>query len=322
VTRRVSCGHQPKGTCRDCQRAKNRASAKRARDRELAIRIQGATRCPKRLGPGTCGGLLETTTDPIGRTVVVCAWCDRKERGLCRTCPSPVAGTVGKAVFCATCKRKRQNENVRRFVERNHERVLAKAREYYHDPERHARRLEYKRQWRKANPDKVRAQKRRAALRQPKRVREYMARYRKKHREHYREMQLRRYYEAHPVRPDPHCTKCGNAIAWEPPGRPYLTCDDCCWPYQLRQRETKRARLAALANAPVVQEPPKPVKVRRPKSRKYNANGQRLCLGDGCTTVVTGRTKKCQPCKQRDHELALAAIRARVNAYRQRGRAA
>jgi hypothetical protein len=318
--RRASCGHQVKGICATCRRAQQRFYAQRARDRELAKRIVGAAKCPK----GFCGGHLETTTDAIGRTVVVCAWCVRKARGICRDCPAPVDGTRGKALRCAIHARERQNANVRAYAERHHETVNARARAYYQtDPEKRAKSNEYKRQWRKANREKVRAQKRRAALRQPKRVREYMARYRKKHREHYREAQRCRYYAEHPVRPDPHCTNCGKAIVWEPPGRPYLTCDECCWPYQLRQREAKRAaHAAAITNAPVVPERPKPVKVRRPKARNYNQNGERLCLGDGCTTIVTGRTKKCEPCKQHERELAAAAIRARVAAYRQRRRAA
>lgn len=308
--RRVSCGHQQKGICVECRRAQYRDYAQRERDRDLARRNATTRVCQHRHGPGVCGTLLEHRTDALGRVVTTCWKCERRRAGVCRDCPRPVEGRIGSAVRCAGCKARARDEQVRAYAVRSHDVVLQNARRRYHaDPDKRAKDNEYKRLWRKANPEKVRAQKRRAALRQPKRVRQYMARYRGKHREHYREIARRRYYELNPIRPDPKCTKCGAAIAWEPPGRPYLTCDACCWPYQLRAREAKRAALQAAAAAESIDvSPAKPVRVRRPRGRKLNEHGQRLCLGVACTTVVTGRTKKCEPCRRRETEIARTAL--------------
>jgi hypothetical protein len=194
---------------------------------------------------------------------------------------------------------------------------------YQENEEIRRRRNEYKRAWRKANPDKVRKQKRRAGLRQPKRVRVYMARYRAKHQEHYAEAQRRRYRELHPEPQPKACSSCGVLVPYEPPGKPYTKCDACIWPHQLRLREAKRARVAAEREARALLEAgaavaPRPKKVRRPRAAApVNAAGQRVCLGPqptlgSCTTVVEGRTKKCAACRAADTAAARALLAPRA----------
>jgi hypothetical protein len=161
-----------------------------------------------------------------GRLVEIVEQCPcpeaRRRAGICRDCPRPVEGTVGKALRCGPHKLEARRESSRGWVARNPERHREIARRYYQtDPEARERRNAYKREWRLANRDKTRAQKRRAALRR------------------------------------------GGETA----------------PGILRWREEVAAGLRVPERAP------------------RNARGERLCLTPDCQTVLTGRAKKCEPCK-------------------------
>ncbi len=70
----------PEQTRRNTERARGR------RERKLERLRQTSQRCPKKYGTGTCGCLLRVSTDTIGRTIIICDWCDRKKAGMCRYC--------------------------------------------------------------------------------------------------------------------------------------------------------------------------------------------------------------------------------------------
>jgi hypothetical protein len=213
-----------------------------------------AARCPQRF----CGGLLEQHV-AAGRRVEVCAQCDRRRRGLCRDCPKPVYGMVGRAIRCAACAKRRHN---RQNAEWNREPAVRlrrnkRHRRYAKQPAIRERRRKGAREWRRKNPAKVRASKRRFLLSEgPARVRylDYQTKYnaRPARAQAKRDAALAKYYALHPVRPDPHCTGCGVAIEWTPGhGRPRRTCNECCDPRERRRRErgdnlnrSKRRRVA------------------------------------------------------------------------------
>ena len=67
-----------------------------------------STRCAR----GYCGDLLVAVQDSLGRVALACPRCGRRARGVCRDCPRPVAGTVGKAVRCAACAQRALREAV------------------------------------------------------------------------------------------------------------------------------------------------------------------------------------------------------------------
>lgn len=282
---------------------------RRKRAARLAQANQGCTRCAAKVGPGVCGGRLDVHLDALGRTVVVCPWCTRKRAGICRDCSAPVEGSVGKALRCARHKQDARDMQIRRSNDNHREERARSARKSLRaDPARREKKAEYKRAWRKANRDKVRAQKRRAALRQPDRVRDYMKEYREAYREHYRRIARERYHRLHPDRPSPVCIDCGATIPYEPPGAPMRRCDNCVYPSERRRREAVRASRAGRVHDI------RPTRITRPDGIKYATTGQRLCLGDDCRVVLTGRKKKCSRCKAQDTvraEELLAARRGR-----------
>lgn len=201
---------------------------------------------------------IKVTTDGNGRLVEhieSCQWCARKRAGLCQRChTSPVNGRVGMALRCALCNaiviRERQLERARRKQDpwkregicmdcrkapvygkvgwaetcgpcRDARKRESMRRTYRRDPAKLAAKNAYKREWRRQNPDKVRLQKRRAALRSG-----------------------------------------GTASDW-----------------QARYREEVAAG------------------IRQPKRAPRNLRGERLCLTPDCHAAMTGRAKKCDPCK-------------------------
>ncbi|MFN2398875.1 MAG: hypothetical protein ABR543_09600, partial [Gemmatimonadaceae bacterium] len=219
--------------------------ARRKREAKLAAARVGATCCPKKYGSHRCGGPLETRIDlTSGRTSIICLWCERKARGLCLECPARVRGQSRR---CEVCKHRMIRASERRSELRNRAKKRTLARERYHArPEFRSRACERKRLWRKANPDKVRAQKRRFALREGK-AREKHLRYHKRYnakksRElRKRQMALLVYYAGHPERPVPRCLGCQRYLDWKagPDGRrgaPPWWCDACAPAYEKARR--------------------------------------------------------------------------------------
>jgi hypothetical protein len=265
--------------------------------------------CRKRF----CGCVLEFHTVE-GRLVESCPWCDRKRRGLCRDCPRPVHGTVGKSLRCAPHAAEAQRERTRAWVRSHPEEARASSRRTYQkDEAARASRNEYKRQYRKLHPDKVRAQKRRyvekhAANPNSWYVR-YHARYNRRFGAHAREILDAKRVIAQAHAKVPRCRECGRSTRWTKipglSGKPWETCNRCAWPHQVRER--KRVRRAALRR--LVAAPTKPVKVRRPpRAAQRGPELERTCITPGCEIVVTGRKKKCTKCRRREAELAAAKL--------------
>jgi hypothetical protein len=249
----ASCPHgeRLKRDCRECRRAYDRGWARRRREAARVEANRSRTTCAVR----TCGGQLREHVDSLGRLVVSCPTCERREAGICRDCPRPVDGAVGKATRCAECRvaaRRRQAAAYEKHRDRRHARV--RERKYWRKPENRTRRRAQQKAWRDANPDKVKQYKRRTALNPTERRRErerwwnsQPERIAKK-----REQARRRYYELHPERPKPVCAKCDRRIPWEPKpgghaGRPPKYHMECSpWKRQRKdyQRQVAQERAA------------------------------------------------------------------------------
>lgn len=159
-----------------------REYARRQRGKTLDARRMSARTCPRRFGRfGTCGAVL--VSDIVqGALVVSCPACDRFSRGFCRDCPARVDGTPRKARRCRACKAKALRSHTRKYTANNRADVNRRARASYRNDAVRQRRNEYKRAWRKANPEKVKAQKVREASRPSATRNAYHAEYRKVHR--------------------------------------------------------------------------------------------------------------------------------------------
>jgi len=244
----------------------------------------------------------------------VCLACERQKNGICRRCPSPVAGKNRKSIYCSRCAPIAQREHVRAYEDRNREKVKERAREYLRNlnPEERARRLEYKRLYRLANPEKVRAQKKRYVQRmRDKKSSAYITyhrRYNKKHGEFYKVLIKEKKKAAIP-RKIPRCRECGGSTRWKPidgqTGKPYEKCNRCCWPHERKLRQARRrrqlrdARIAAAA---------KPRKLRPPAKPAVRVGLERLCLTPGCETVLTHRKKICTKCQRDRVQKAIAQL--------------
>lgn len=123
-----------------------------------------------------------SSSDGRGGLVVRCPACERFERGICRYCPLPVNGAVRKARFCETHREQRTRASLTRYKVENRKKICQRTKARYRGSKAvRQQRNDYKRLWRKANPQKVKAQKRREALRQNPRVLEYQRQYRASH---------------------------------------------------------------------------------------------------------------------------------------------
>lgn len=144
-----------------------REYAKRRRAAKLAAKNAGAVTCQRGLGGqfAVCGGVLVASTDGDGRTAVSCPLCERRRRGVCRDCPAPVAGMIGKAVRCAEHAKIAARASFANYRDDNRKAINRRAKMYARKPAVRAKRIAYKKAWRKAHRDKIRGQKRRANLR-------------------------------------------------------------------------------------------------------------------------------------------------------------
>lgn len=75
--------------------------------------------------------------------------CARRKAGICRHCPRPVLGTIGRSHFCGACRDKRKQETRRIWTENNLERQRRSQRKYRRT-HRQAHRKACKR-WRERN---------------------------------------------------------------------------------------------------------------------------------------------------------------------------
>lgn len=207
--------------------------------------MRAAPTCGRRLPGGQqCHEIVELGTDELGRVTSTCPKCDRTRRGLCHDCAARV---WGRALRCADCARRRRREaDRRRMADPGYRRQRnARNRVTARTPQRVASKRAARRAWRQRNPDRVRAHKRRYLLKQTPAYLAYQRQYNTNpdRQAKKRAWALRRYYEQHPVRPDPRCTSCGAPIAWTPRhGRPRRTCDQCCAPAERRRRARRDNR--------------------------------------------------------------------------------
>lgn len=204
-------------------------------------------KCPR----GYCGGFLEFRVVD-GVVVDHCDRCARLYAGVCRDCSAGVEGQVGRAIRCKAHKAARKAALFRDWLSNPDNRAL-KNRRYnqrrrkWSEERKEAQRVKA-RAWRAKNPDKVKQQHRRFLLSQNPR---YLETQRKWNRDPVRVAKKRawaiaKYYELHPVRPDPHCSGCSAKIEWDGKHRPRLTCDHCCTPGELRRRQRGYNRTAYL----------------------------------------------------------------------------
>jgi hypothetical protein len=306
------------------RRTYQRDYARRKREERLAAQMKSATRCPKRQGPTTCGGPIRTEIDRLGRTVLVCEWCERQKRGVCRDCSRPVRGAIRRARYCEEHFEASRQRSIKASEDRHHDERLKRSRAYYRDNEEvRQRRIEYKRAWRKANPEKVKAQKKRYVDRQRpdpnSQYNRYHAKYRKKYRHQKRALERDRLRITPPEKKaSPECTKCGKATRWTPvpygkSGRPWTVCSACLHPCEraIRRKNRRRQLVRAREYFDAI-----PRKVKRPREATRGPGWERLCFTPGCEIVVTHRKKKCTKCRARDRELAAA----RLADHRGRGR--
>lgn len=300
------------------RRQYQRKYAQSRRERELAARNRTAVACQRRQGSGLCGGKLETTTDHIGRSVTQCARCERRKHGICQDCPKPVYGQRGKAIRCSTCARAAAQRQVRASEARHRDEYNAKWRvEYAQMPaDEKARRNALKAAWRKANPEKVRAQKDRYVKKHrsnPKsHYNRYHAKYRAKYRLQKRELERDRLAATPaPRKTSPKCTRCGKSTRWKPilrggTGRPWTKCTTCLFPCERKTRRASRRRALARAKEWFATIPA-PEKIKRPPNQAKRGPGwERTCVT--CDRVLTHRKKKCSVCKKAAQERATAEL--------------
>ena len=75
-----------------------------------------------------CRAVLVERIDRLGRVTYTCPGCTRRKAGVCQTCPSPVEGEVGRAFYCAPCKKRRRRVYVMKWQRNNLDKVAIGAR--------------------------------------------------------------------------------------------------------------------------------------------------------------------------------------------------
>lgn len=189
-----------------------------------------------------------------------CPCTDRRLAGVCQDCPSPVEGTIGRALRCACCKERRAREASARWRRRNpdsYRRTLsqqnrkrrsktarARRREYERAhrsrPDIRARRLERRRQRGVEAPELKREQHRRYRERHPDRVAEQMRRANERRAAAKREY-MHRYATVYVGEGKlPTCRTCSAEVPFNGRGRPKLECRSCD-PRRWAQAEARRA---------------------------------------------------------------------------------
>jgi hypothetical protein len=187
-----------------------------------------------------CRAKLEFSTDLlIGRTIVRCRQCERRKAGICRDCPAPVAGTIGKSYRCAPCNERARVEADRRNRTRHREERNARQRARSKRPEVLAKKAAAKRAWAAKHPEKIKGYRRQYLLKQ---TPGYIAGYQRANADPVRVAKKReqakaRYWENR-VKPTPVCRVCGTSIPFDG-GRPRVTCGGygkCLNVHQLQER--------------------------------------------------------------------------------------
>lgn len=81
-----------------------------------------------------CRTPLEARIDRLGRVEYRCPACSRRRAGLCQRCSRPVAGTIGRSLYCAAHRTAAQLASTARWYDRdrdaiNERKKLAKRRD-------------------------------------------------------------------------------------------------------------------------------------------------------------------------------------------------
>jgi hypothetical protein len=86
-------------------------------------------RCPYRIAQHVCRAPMVERRDPLtGRLGWHCEACARRRRGVCRCCPRRVAGIVGRALYCASCRQASKRATTYRWYQANPEAARSIAR--------------------------------------------------------------------------------------------------------------------------------------------------------------------------------------------------
>jgi hypothetical protein len=75
-----------------------------------------------------CRAQLVEHIDRLGRVRWFCAQCERRKRGICRTCNKKVEGKVGVAYYCGPCKKLKRRAYVMKWQRNNLKKVAQNAR--------------------------------------------------------------------------------------------------------------------------------------------------------------------------------------------------
>lgn len=292
-------------TAAERRRVRDRLARRRRRLKEFQELAAGQRFCPVRHGPkATCGARLLETTDRLGRVAVSCPACDRRRRGICRDCPRPVAGIVGRSLRCADCKVRFATECCTRNRVRHRDDINKRRRQQLRKrPDLRAKKNAYRKAYRLAHPEKVREWKRKEALKQDPRV---LAAARLRNAELRKANAPRRralWRQEHPA-PAPTCKHCTRAIPWDtrgaggislgPPPRYCIFCEARVRLPRLLQKIRHWTQRAD--TEPVVERLPDVLAA------------PRVCPTKGCRNRLLAKAKRCDACKagaQRDAEAVL-----------------
>lgn len=126
-------------------------------------------RCDNSLGSrGPCNEVLRSYTDGHGTVHYQCVRCEAREAGRCWNCGKPRTNHLKLGVFCAPCGHAAFRMSQRRS-DNSPERVQHRKRydrqRWRDDPVARARRIETRKAWLAANPERVKEYKRREWLR-------------------------------------------------------------------------------------------------------------------------------------------------------------
>jgi hypothetical protein len=170
------------------QREYQREYARKRRAAIIAAQNALSDRCQALLSRGhPCRTWLQNRFVD-GKTVPFCPTCDRKARGVCIVCESPeITGIPRRALYCALHQKLAKAEAYAKYRKRHRRQLVAKERRRVRDPEKHADRLEYKRQYRQVMAGRIKRYKQEYTARHADKVNAYHAAYRARHAEERRE---------------------------------------------------------------------------------------------------------------------------------------
>lgn len=126
-------------------------------------------RCDNPVGNrGPCNEPLRVSTDGNGAVRARCLRCEARAAGRCWNCGKPRTNDLSRGVFCEPCGRaafRLAQKRTESSPERKKARKDYDRKRWHQMPEVRARRIEQRRAWLEANPERVKEYKRREWLR-------------------------------------------------------------------------------------------------------------------------------------------------------------